>query len=97
MAGMMRSTGAVQAQYRPVHRANRAVRHRPAAACQTARACQDPLNKIAQDLSQRASMLTIQNLSHVYSGGTRALNDVSLEIPAGIFGLLGPNGAATRP
>lgn len=42
-------------------------------------------------------MLTIQNLSHVYSGGTRALNDVALEIPAGIFGLLGPNGSATRP
>ena len=38
-------------------------------------------------------MLSIQNLSHVYPGGTRALDDVSLEIPAGMFGLLGPNGA----
>jgi len=38
-------------------------------------------------------MLSIRNLSHVYPGGTRALDDVSLEIPAGMFGLLGPNGA----
>lgn len=38
-------------------------------------------------------MLTIQDLSHVYPNGTRALDDVSLEIPAGMFGLLGPNGA----
>jgi ABC-type multidrug transport system ATPase subunit len=38
-------------------------------------------------------MLSIRNLSHVYPGGTRALEDVSLEIPAGMFGLLGPNGA----
>lgn len=38
-------------------------------------------------------MLSIRNLSHVYPGGARALDDVSLEIPAGMFGLLGPNGA----
>jgi len=38
-------------------------------------------------------MLTIENLSHIYSNGTRALDDVSLSIPAGMFGLLGPNGA----
>jgi ABC-type multidrug transport system ATPase subunit len=38
-------------------------------------------------------MLSIRNLSHGYPGGTRALDDVSLEIPAGMFGLLGPNGA----
>ncbi|MCA6299906.1 MAG: ABC transporter ATP-binding protein [Phenylobacterium sp.] len=38
-------------------------------------------------------MLSIRNLGHVYPGGTRALDDVSLEIPAGMFGLLGPNGA----
>jgi ABC-type multidrug transport system ATPase subunit len=38
-------------------------------------------------------MLSIRNLTHVYSGGTRALDDVCLEIPAGMFGLLGPNGA----
>ncbi len=37
--------------------------------------------------------LTIQNLSKTYSNGVRALNDVSLDIPTGMFGLLGPNGA----
>jgi ABC-2 type transport system ATP-binding protein len=38
-------------------------------------------------------MLAIENLSHVYANGTRALDDVTLSIPAGMFGLLGPNGA----
>ncbi|MEB3188404.1 MAG: ABC transporter ATP-binding protein [bacterium] len=38
-------------------------------------------------------MLTIRHLSHVYPSGTRALDDVTLDIPAGMFGLLGPNGA----
>ena len=38
-------------------------------------------------------MLTIDHLSHTYPNGTRALQDVSLQIPAGMFGLLGPNGA----
>ena len=38
-------------------------------------------------------MLIIESLSHVYSGGVRALSDVSLTIPNGMFGLLGPNGA----
>jgi ABC-type multidrug transport system ATPase subunit len=37
-------------------------------------------------------MLSIRNLSKSY-GNVQALNDVSLEIPAGMFGLLGPNGA----
>jgi ABC-type multidrug transport system ATPase subunit len=37
--------------------------------------------------------LVIQNLSKTYSGGVRALRDVSLRIPTGMFGLLGPNGA----
>jgi len=37
--------------------------------------------------------LSIANLSKTYSNGTRALSDVSLTIPAGMFGLLGPNGA----
>jgi ABC-type multidrug transport system ATPase subunit len=37
--------------------------------------------------------LAIQNLSKTYSGGVRALRDVSLRIPTGMFGLLGPNGA----
>ncbi|CAN5254006.1 ABC transporter ATP-binding protein [soil metagenome] len=38
-------------------------------------------------------MLSIKNLVHVYGNGTRALDDVSLEVPTGMFGLLGPNGA----
>lgn len=37
--------------------------------------------------------LIISNLSKTYSNGVRALNDVSLTIPHGMFGLLGPNGA----
>jgi ABC-type multidrug transport system ATPase subunit len=37
--------------------------------------------------------LTIRNLSKTYPNGTRALNDVSLDIPRGMFGLLGRNGA----
>ncbi|MGD0863941.1 MAG: ABC transporter ATP-binding protein [Rhizomicrobium sp.] len=38
-------------------------------------------------------MLKIQNLTHVYSGGTKALDNVNFEIDRGMFGLLGPNGA----
>lgn len=37
--------------------------------------------------------LLIQNLSKTYSNGVKALNDISLTIPQGMFGLLGPNGA----
>jgi ABC-2 type transport system ATP-binding protein len=38
-------------------------------------------------------MLELSNISHVYANGTRALDDVSLSIPRGMYGLLGPNGA----
>lgn len=38
-------------------------------------------------------MLQIIGLSHIYANGTRALNDVNLPIPKGMYGLLGPNGA----
>jgi ABC-2 type transport system ATP-binding protein len=38
-------------------------------------------------------MLSISGLSHSYDGRTRALDNVSLDIPRGMFGLLGPNGA----
>jgi len=38
-------------------------------------------------------MLIIEALTHVYDGGVRALDEVSLMIPNGMFGLLGPNGA----
>jgi ABC-type multidrug transport system ATPase subunit len=37
--------------------------------------------------------LRIQGLSKTYPGGVRALDDVTLAIPAGMYGLLGPNGA----
>lgn len=37
--------------------------------------------------------LTIKNLSKTYANGVKALQNVSLEIPKGMFGLLGPNGA----
>ncbi|MDZ4275139.1 MAG: ABC transporter ATP-binding protein [Erythrobacter sp.] len=38
-------------------------------------------------------MLELSGVSHVYPNGTRALDDVTLSIPKGMFGLLGPNGA----
>lgn len=38
-------------------------------------------------------MLSINNLSKTYSNGVKALQQVSLDIPKGMFGLLGPNGA----
>jgi ABC-type multidrug transport system ATPase subunit len=37
--------------------------------------------------------LVVRNLSKTYPNGVRALDDVSLTIPPGMFGLLGPNGA----
>ncbi len=37
--------------------------------------------------------LIINNLSKTYSNGVKALQNVSLDIPTGMFGLLGPNGA----
>ncbi|MGH8029552.1 MAG: ABC transporter ATP-binding protein, partial [Arenimonas sp.] len=38
-------------------------------------------------------MLAIRNLSKTYANGVKALDNVSLDIPRGMFGLLGPNGA----
>lgn len=37
--------------------------------------------------------LIIDNVSKTYSNGVKALQNISLEIPKGMFGLLGPNGA----
>lgn len=37
--------------------------------------------------------LSIKNLSKTYANGTKALNNLSLDIKPGMFGLLGPNGA----
>jgi ABC-type multidrug transport system ATPase subunit len=38
-------------------------------------------------------MLSIKQLNKTYANGVKAINNVSLEIPNGLFGLLGPNGA----
>ena len=37
--------------------------------------------------------LIIKNLSKTYRNGVKALDNVSLTIPRGMYGLLGPNGA----
>src|SRR5687767_15426654 len=37
--------------------------------------------------------LTIAGLSKTYSNGVKALQNVSLTVPTGMYGLLGPNGA----
>lgn len=37
--------------------------------------------------------LSITNLSKTYPNGVKALQNITLEIPTGMFGLLGPNGA----
>ncbi len=38
-------------------------------------------------------MLSIKHLNKTYANGVHATNDISLDIPTGLFGLLGPNGA----
>ena len=43
--------------------------------------------------ARAAVTLRIRNLSKTYPNGTRALDDVTLDITPGMFGLLGPNGA----
>ena len=37
--------------------------------------------------------LSIRNVSKRYANGVQALNNISLDIPPGMYGLLGPNGA----
>ncbi|XZE19240.1 ABC transporter ATP-binding protein [Pirellulaceae bacterium SH449] len=50
--------------------------------------------KIAQlPLTEIPMQLTITDLTKTYSGEVRALDNISLTIPTGMFGLLGPNGA----
>src|SRR5215217_3442778 len=43
--------------------------------------------------SYAAMVLKIEGVSKTYSNGVQALRDVTLTIPAGMYGLLGPNGA----
>jgi ABC-type multidrug transport system ATPase subunit len=38
-------------------------------------------------------MLQIDELTHIYPNGVKALDNVTLSIPFGMYGLLGPNGA----
>ncbi|TDF39640.1 ABC transporter ATP-binding protein [Alteromonadaceae bacterium M269] len=38
-------------------------------------------------------MLSISSVSKTYDNGVKALNNVTIDIPKGMFGLLGPNGA----
>src|SRR5690349_1369770 len=37
--------------------------------------------------------LSIRNVSKTYANGVQALNNITLDIPSGMYGLLGPNGA----
>ena len=39
------------------------------------------------------AQLSIRGLSKTYPNGTRALQGISLDVPPGMFGLLGRNGA----
>src|SRR5687767_5278496 len=47
----------------------------------------------AQAWESRLMQLEISNISKTYPNGVRALRNVSLSIPPGMYGLLGPNGA----
>lgn len=44
-------------------------------------------------MTNQEAILKIRNVSKIYPNGVRALKDVSLTIPPGMYGLLGPNGA----
>src|SRR5687767_12660325 len=54
------------------------------------------MNSLPRDgrmFSKAGMELQIRNLSKSYANGVRALNNITLTIPRGMFGLLGPNGA----
>ena len=48
---------------------------------------------LAYNFKSQLMELIIKNLSKTYDNGVKALQNISLEIPKGMFGLLGPNGA----
>jgi ABC-type multidrug transport system ATPase subunit len=52
-----------------------------------------PSGKMNKMASTPPLELRIGHLSKTYANGVRALDDVSLTIPQGMYGLLGPNGA----
>lgn len=39
------------------------------------------------------AIIKIENLTKIYPGNTKAINHLTLNVPRGIFGLLGPNGS----
>ena len=41
--------------------------------------------------------LVIENLTKTYKNGVKAIDNLSIEIGTGMFGLLGPNGAPFGP
>ncbi|MBA3736727.1 MAG: ABC transporter ATP-binding protein [Actinobacteria bacterium] len=48
----------------------------------------------SSDLDRGSAALVVQRLTKIYGDGTKALDELSLRVPAGsFFGLLGPNGA----
>ncbi len=46
-----------------------------------------------QEKRTQTMQLEIRNISKTYGNGVKALDNVSLTVPTGMFGLLGPNGA----
>ncbi len=58
-----------------------------------ARAAQACISHPGPERDGPDAMLIIENLTHVYPNGVKALDDVDLVIPPGMYGLLGPNGA----
>jgi ABC-2 type transport system ATP-binding protein len=52
------------------------------------------INRSKQDkMENQLFGLSIRNVSKTYANGVQALNNISLNIPRGMYGLLGPNGA----
>ena len=41
-------------------------------------------------------MLDLREVTHIYPNGTKALDNVTLSIPKGMFGLLGPKNIPFR-
>jgi hypothetical protein len=49
--------------------------------------------EVPLDLLNPTLQLDIRGVSKTYPNGVQALKDVTLTIPVGLYGLLGPNGA----
>src|SRR5579871_4854492 len=73
---------------------------RSPASLRTTTLMEAPMDQAILPMSQSAArapggfpVLKIQSVTHTYSNGIRALADVTLTVPCGMYGLLGPNGA----